>query len=244
MDSFNQRALTPEEYQGGVPSFRTDFQAGPTSGHLLTHRESIELLKKLGVKMTPELKAPSVTMPFNGFTQQAYAQKMIDEYKAAGVAPRNVFPQSFNLDDVLYWVDHEPAFGRQAVYLDDANVPADLPTFSELAGYRSRGLRIVGPPLFALLDVDASNNLVPSKYAHEARAAGLDIIAWTLERSGILARSGLSNDFYYQTAAPAIKRDGDVYKVLDVLAFDVGIRGIFSDWAATVTYFANCMGLK
>ena len=26
--------------------------------------------------MTPELKAPSVTMPFDGFTQQAYEQKM------------------------------------------------------------------------------------------------------------------------------------------------------------------------
>jgi len=71
-----------------------------------------------------------------------------------------------------------------------------------------------------------------------------DIIEWTLERSGILARPGLSSDFYYQTAAPAIKSDGDVFKVLDVLVFDVGIRGIFSDWAATVTYFANCMGLK
>jgi hypothetical protein len=64
--------------------------------------------------MTPELKAPSVTMPFNGFTQQAYAQKMIDEYKAAGVHPRDVFPQSFNQADVLYWVEHEPAFGKQA----------------------------------------------------------------------------------------------------------------------------------
>ncbi len=31
---------------------------GPTSGHLLTHKESIELFKKLGVKMTPELKSP------------------------------------------------------------------------------------------------------------------------------------------------------------------------------------------
>src|SRR4030095_12739462 len=166
---------------------------GPTSGHLLTHKESIELFKKLGVKMTPELKAPSVTMPFNGFTQQAYAQKMIDEYKEAGVSPRNVFPQSVSLDAWLYWMDHEPAFGRQAVYLDDANVPAELPTFSELAGYRSRGVRIVGSPLFSLLAVDAANNLVPSRYAHDARAAGLDIIAWTLERSGILARPGLSS---------------------------------------------------
>ena len=33
-------------------------------------------------------------------------------------------------------------------------------------------------------------------------------------------------------------------KVLDVLARQVGIRGVFSDWAAPVTYYANCMGLK
>ena len=32
--------------------------------------------------------------------------------------------------------------------------------------------------------------------------------------------------------------------VLDVLARQVGIRGIFSDWPATVTYYANCMRLK
>ena len=29
--------------------------------------------------------------------------------------------------------------------------------------------------------------------------------------------------------------------LLDVLAKDVGVRGVFSDWAATVTYYANCM---
>ena len=33
-------------------------------------------------------------------------------------------------------------------------------------------------------------------------------------------------------------------KLLDVLAKDVKIRGIFSDWPATVTYYANCMGLE
>ncbi|WP_235281861.1 hypothetical protein [Methyloterricola oryzae] len=41
----------------------------------------------------------------------------------------------------------------------------------------------------------------------------------------------------------AITRDGDMMRVLDVLAEDVGIRGIFSDWPATVTYYANCKGL-
>jgi glycerophosphoryl diester phosphodiesterase len=29
-----------------------------------------------------------------------------------------------------------------------------------------------------------------------------------------------------------------------VLAKEVEIRGIFSDWPATVTYYANCMGLE
>ena len=36
----------------------------------------------------------------------------------------------------------------------------------------------------------------------------------------------------------------EMYKALDVLAQKVGILGIFSDWPATVKYYANCMGLK
>ena len=112
----------------------------------MTHRESIELFKQLGVKMTPELKSASVAMPFNGFTQEAYAQKMIDEYKQARVSPRNVWPQSFNPADVLYWVRNERAFGRQAVYLDDAGTVADLPTYAELRDYKAQGIDIVAPP--------------------------------------------------------------------------------------------------
>jgi hypothetical protein len=42
----------------------------------------------------------------------------------------------------------------------------------------------------------------------------------------------------------AVSREGDTMTVLDVLARQVGIIGIFSDWAATVTYYANCVGLK
>jgi|KBSSwiStaDraftv2_1062776.scaffolds.fasta_scaffold40782_4 glycerophosphoryl diester phosphodiesterase len=241
MDAFNPAAQTPAEYLGGTPDFRTTLQAGPTSGHLLTFKESIELMKQLGTKMTPELKAPSVTMPFDGFTQEMYAQTLIDELKAAGVRPRDAFVQSFSLADVLYWVTHEPAFGRQAVFLDDANVVAELPTFSDLVSYRQQGVRIWAPPTFALLALDGSNRIVASQAARDAKEAGLDIITWTLERSGILADG--NNGFYYQTIDQAIKRDGDLYKVLDVLAKDVGILGVFSDWAAPVTFYANCMGL-
>lgn len=50
--------------------------------------------------------------------------------------------------------------------------------------------------------------------------------------------------WYYQTVSQVIDRDGDVFEVLDVLARDVGVLGVFSDWPATVTYYANCMGLK
>jgi glycerophosphoryl diester phosphodiesterase len=242
MDASNPRAKTPQEYLGGTAPFRTDLYSGPTSGHLLSDKESIELFKRLGVKMTPELKSPVVPMPVNGFTQEAYAQKLVDEYKAARVSPRHVWPQSFDIRDVHYWIDHEPAFGRQAVYLEDAEEPAALPGAAELAGYRQRGLRILGSPVFSLLDVDTANRIVPSQYARNAKAAGLDIIAWTLERSGILADG--NNGFYFQTFDSAIRREGDLMVVLDVRARRVGILGVFSDWAAPITYDATCMKLR
>ena len=234
MDAANPNARTVAEYLAGTANFRTDLYSGPSSGTLLTHKESIELFQRLGVKMTPELKSPSVAMPFDGFTQQAYAQKMIDEYKQAGVPARDVWPQSFDKNDVLYWVQNEPAFGRQAVYLDDANTVADLPSAAELAGYRAQGIRIVAPPTFALLTADSGGNILPSQYARDAKAAGLDIITWTVERSGILADG--NNGFYFQTFDRAITREGDLMRVLDVLAQDVGVIGVFSDWPATVSF--------
>lgn len=242
MDASNPNARTVAEFMGGTANFRTDLYSGPSSGQLLTHKESIALFKRLGVKMTPELKSPSVVMPFDGFTQQDYAQKMIDEYKQAGVPARDVYPQSFDKNDVLYWVRNEPAFGRQTVFLDDANVVADLPGAAELASFRADGIRIVAPPIFALLTADSSGNIVPSQYARDAKAAGLDIITWTLERSGILADG--NNGFYYQSFDSAVTREGDTLRALDVLVRDVGVIGVFSDWPATVTFYANCMGLK
>lgn len=241
MDAFNPRAKTVAEYVAGTSTFRTDLYSGPTSGTLLSHKEAIELFKSLGVKMTPELKFPSVTMPFNGFTQAQFAQKMIDELAAAGVPPRHVWPQSFNLPDVQYWVKNT-AYGRQAVYLDDANTMADVPSAAELAGYKAQGINIWAPPIFVLLKNDATGNLLPSQAALDAKAAGLDIITWTLERSGLLADG--NNGFYYQTFDAAIRREGDTLRVLDALNKQVGVIGVFSDWPATTTFYANCAGLR
>ena len=49
--------------------------------------------------------------------------------------------------------------------------------------------------------------------------------------------------YYFDPEGRAIRKDSDMYKALDVLARQVRIVGIFSDWPATVTYYANCMGL-
>ena len=242
MDAFNPRARTVAEYLAGTANWRTDLYSGPSSGTLMTHAESIELFKQLGVDMTPELKTPVVAMPFEGFSQQDYAQKLLDEYRAARVPARRVWPQSFHQADVLYWVQRGGDYGRQAVFLDDAATVADLPSATELRNYRSQGIRIVAPPTFALLAVDAQNRIMPSQYARDARAAGLQIITWTLERSGILADG--NNGFYFQTFDSAIRRDGDVFEVIDVLAQDVGVLGIFTDWPATVSFYANCKGLR
>jgi glycerophosphoryl diester phosphodiesterase len=108
---------------------------------------------------------------------------------------------------------------------------------------RAKGIRIIAPPTFVLLTVE-NGKIVPSKYARAAREAGLEIITWTLERSGRINEEVIpSKNFYYQSIIPALHNDGDILVVLDVLARDVGILGIFSDWSATVTYYANCMGL-
>jgi glycerophosphoryl diester phosphodiesterase len=239
MDAADPTATTVEGYMNATPDFRTDLYSA--RGTLMTHAESIELFKYLGVKMTPELKGPSVAMPYEGdYTQEIYAQQMIDEYKAAGVNPKRVFAQSFNLDDILYWIEHEPRFGRQAVFLDDIDNPSEAPasidTFSTLA---AQGVHYLAPPMWALVTLQ-NGEIVPSDYALTAKANGLKLITWTLERSGLLKSGG---GWYYQGISDAVDNDGDMLTLLDVLAQDVGISGIFSDWPATVTYYANCKGL-
>lgn len=247
MDASDRAAQTVEEYLGGTANWRTDLYAA-NSGTLMTHADSIALFQELGVKMTPELKTPNVEMPFEGdYTQEAFAQQMIDEYKAASVPPADVYAQSFLLDDVLYWIANEPEFGAQAVYLDprslgenfDSNNPSTFsPTMQELV---DQGVQIIAPPMQFLVTLDDTGAIVPSAYALAAKEAGLDIITWTLERSGPLTNGGGS---YYQTVTSVINNSGDMYNVLDVLAQDVGILGIFSDWPATVTYYANCMEIE
>ncbi|WP_096086609.1 glycerophosphodiester phosphodiesterase family protein [Agaribacterium haliotis] len=241
MDAANTAATSIEEYMNATADWRTDLYSG--KGTLLSHQESIELFDSLGVDFTPELKAPSVAMPFEGdYTQEQYAQQLIDEYREAGIPARRVWAQSFNYDDVLYWINNNPRFGRQAVYLEGAyDLDIDLETMME---WKYDGVQVIAPPMWVLLDVNAYGKIVPSQYAKNARKAGLKLITWTLERSGLLKDNG---GWYYQTVngdlgkADVIESDGDVMEVLHVLAKKVGVIGVFSDWPATTTYYANCM---
>jgi glycerophosphoryl diester phosphodiesterase len=249
MDASNPAATTPQGYLGGTAGWRTDLYTA--RANVLTFRESIELNQKMGVKHTPELKGAEHQDRVDAIfgSQAGYAQRFIDELKDAGVSPRDAWVQSFNKADVLYWVKNEPRFGKQAVFLDSID-PAATPaiprqTMAELGQLRKDGVKIIAPPLWALLAVNDAGEIVPSEYAMDIRKAGLDIITWSFERSD-LRQGAAKGGWYYQfdPMGKAIKKDSDMYKALDVLARKVGILGIFSDWPATVTYYANCMGLK
>ena len=126
--------------------------------------------------------------------------------------------------------------GKQLEKRDD-----QLSFFKEL---RKAGVNIVAPAMPALLAVNGER-IVPSQLSKDLKGIGFDLITWTFERSDV--RQGASKAGFYFDFDPtgaAIKKDSDIYKALDVLAKEVKILGIFSDWPATVSYYASCMGLR
>ncbi|AXQ97033.1 glycerophosphodiester phosphodiesterase family protein [Pseudoalteromonas piscicida] len=245
MDGVNRQATTVAEFVRGTPYWRTDLYA--SSGTLMTHSESIALFKQLGVNMTPELKAPEVPMPFEGLNQSQLAQKMLNEYSEHNVPPSQVFPQSFSYQDIQYWIKHAPEFANHAVFLDgreageqfDINKPSTWqPSMEDLVKNK---VKIIAPPIWMLISEDKNGDIIPSQYALAAKRAGLKIIAWSLERSGPLANGG---GWYYQSVKNAVKHDGDILRVLDILTKQVGVVAVFSDWPATTSFYASCMGIE
>jgi glycerophosphoryl diester phosphodiesterase len=249
MDGFNASAKNVKDYQYGTPVWRTELY--DTCGTLMTLDSHITLVNSLpgNRNFTPELKTPptQVRMPFKGYTQEQYARDMIETFIRRGVHPNRVWAQSFNPPDVFQWLKEYPSFGKHAVYLDDSG---DTPetyaaAVAALPGIKAKGVNIISPPFNYLLTVTADNKtIIPAPYAIAAKKAGLDIISWTFERSGPLAQVAANKDYYYSSIAPAVHYDGQHYDVLDVLVHQVGIKGLFSDWSATLTYFANCFGLE
>lgn len=110
------------------------------------------MINSLDGYYVPELKFPQVEMPFEGdYTQEMYAQQLIDEYIEAGIPPSKVWPQSFNWPDVYFWVKNTD-FGDQAVALDD-NYDVTNDELDELLDELvANGGKIVAPPLWRLVE--------------------------------------------------------------------------------------------
>jgi glycerophosphoryl diester phosphodiesterase len=209
-------------------------------GTLLTLDESIQLFEQLGTGHTPELKSPQVDMPFAGMDQQTYASRMLEAYVSAGVDPARVWPQSFVLDDVLYWINNHPQFAAQAVYLDPRGRQPDFrASLADMRRLKAQGINIIAPPIPMLLRLDAAGELQASDYALYARQAGLQIITWTFEAGN----AADPDNWLYANLNGFIDHESKMLFVLEALDKKVGIQGIFSDWPGTVTYYANCQGL-
>ncbi|WP_396587153.1 glycerophosphodiester phosphodiesterase family protein [Bermanella sp. R86510] len=243
MDGVNNQAKTVDEYIKGTESWRTELynQCQPP----ISHKDSIALFKTLNVKMTPELKATRPTKSHDKHTPKRthLAQQLVNEYKQAGIKPEQVWLQSFEWQDIEYWIANEPEFAQQVVWLDSRYTqeifdPNNLATVSpSMQQLKQAGLNIIAPPLWVLI-TEQDGNIVPSAYAVAAKEAGLDIITWTLERSGPLNKGG---GWYYQSINNITTHDGMAMNLLHVLDKQVGVKGVFSDWPATTTFYANCM---
>ncbi|MFW2177398.1 MULTISPECIES: glycerophosphodiester phosphodiesterase family protein [unclassified Moraxella] len=246
-DGANPNAKTVEEYLKGTPSFRTDLYS--QNGTLMSLKDALTLFKQMNVKVTPELKQPTITMPHNGYTYDNYRKQLIDTLKQFNYTADQTIVQSFNLDDIKYWIANNPDYAKTAVFLmDDSNASKDGMTFDpqnpntwkySMAELKAMGVQNLAPATW-LLVTNANGKIAPSEFAKQAKAQGFGLITWTIERSGPLASGG---GWYYTGINALTNNDGDVYHLVDVLAKEVGVKGIFSDWPATTTYYANCNGL-
>ena len=150
-------------------------------GTVMSHRDSIELIRDLGTAFTPELKRPEVPMPFNGFSQQDYAKKLLTEYQQAGIPTKQVYPQSFNINDVRYWIENHPQYAQQTIWLVPRQRQLVPLSFAELQSLQAEGLHIIAPPIPMLVQQNSKGQVEPTAFAKAAKASGLKIITWTFE---------------------------------------------------------------
>ena len=157
---------------------------------------------------------------------------------STGIDPSEVWPQSFYVDDVIYWVKNTD-FGDQAVALHEVNeTETEYRALHKML--QENGVKVVAPPLFMMVEYDETSELgmAASPYGASAKENGLSIIAWSLERD-----SPALDGWYWSTLLDLNRTVGDNLALLHVLSEEVGVMAVFSDWPATTTFYANCMGL-
>ena len=244
MDAADPTATSLADHLDSTPAYRTDLYAN--GARLMSHDDSLQLFRELGVAMAPELKASAPDDRETASQRRERARRLLSAYRRAEIPPADLRLQSFDLDDLRTWLASDPDYGARAVWLIDGSL-RPLPTTAELVALEREGLRTIGAPIASLLRLDAAGELRASDFARRARAAGLDLIAWTLERSGRIRAGRVEDregDFYLDPVLAALENDGDLYRVIHALVTEAGVVGVFSDWPATTTYYANCFGLE
>jgi len=229
-DNIDLKAGSIDEYLKDRSTMGIINQVG--CGTLLSHQESISLIGKHGRKYIPELKKmDAVSLRTMNLSLEGYADLLLEEYRKLEVEPSKVFPQSFDRRVVDHWLARYPDYASNVVYLDGrGRNPLFLPSRRDMDQLFKQGLRYIAPPIPMLLKQDDEGNLRETAYARYANQSGLKLITWTME-------SRLSDIAGFST------QESDRLRVLDALAQRAKVFGVFSDWPATVTRYANCMGL-
>ena len=197
MEATTYNALNTSEYMGRIgstPDWRTNMYAY-SCADTVSLKEYISLVDSMGLDFTAEAKEPEVPMPFQGdYTQNDFVQQIVDTFTGANIPASRVWLQSFLPRDIYYWLENDPDFGAQAIYLDErgaTSTKAYEKAVASLPRLAAKGVKIVAPDLWQLVAADnATGKIIPSTYATTARDVGLDIITWSFERSGPLESGG------------------------------------------------------
>ena len=96
--------------------------------------------------------------------------------------------------------------------------------------------------------IDAAASIAAARAQDERARATVAASRRDFERlQGLHAQDRNVSDRALEVAEASItviRNDGDILRTIHVLAQEVGIIGLFSDWPATTTFYANCMKLK
>jgi glycerophosphoryl diester phosphodiesterase len=174
----NDRARRAEDYFRAARYPASLFEA---PAHPLDHAGFVRVLKPLKVAYFPELKKSPLPP---GTTRGDLRRALVDAYKKAGIPPERVFMQSFDREDLAFWRAYAPLYARQAIWLDGRKLDPEDPAswHPGMAALHREGIRYLGPPIRYLLRLEGGH-LRPTAYARAAKAAGLLLVPWTLERT-------------------------------------------------------------
>ncbi|EKX43403.1 hypothetical protein GUITHDRAFT_110525 [Guillardia theta CCMP2712] len=225
---------------------------------VMTQKEYIQLSmgREMKVKMIPELKEHDYSK-IDIHSQDEAADRFIQDYLDLGVPPSLLFPQTFSKQHATRWLSKYPiAKNTVLLYSPGGQEQNGKDTWETTYKGWFEELQRLGQPIkFAglpLNEVISANDALggsfsPTEPVRYLKEQGIEIIVWTLERSGAVpsgwylgVQQGNASTGTHGNVQSAVRKDADIYLLLDVLFKEVGVYGVFSDWPGTVTHYLNC----